>query len=93
MHLEGRKHCPILQEQLKGDHRLHDRLGRRDFPFKHLQRQEHCSAVGTAGHGHPDRRRNVPGNRQDFYEFIVPQRASELTAAKQTIGFALVLHI
>lgn len=32
MHPGGRKHCPILQEQFKGDQRLHDRVGRREPP-------------------------------------------------------------
>lgn len=85
--LGGRKYCPILQEQLKGNHRFHDRVGRRDSP------QSSAEPVGTTGHGHPEKRRNVPGNRQDFFGFTVPQRASELTAAKLTIGSAPVLHI
>lgn len=37
--------------------------------------------MGTTGHGHPDRRRNAPGNRQDFCEFIVLQRAADSSQA------------
>lgn len=51
--------------------------------LKHLQSQEHCSAAGTIGHGHPDRRRNVPGNSQDFYEFTVPQRGQSAVSWQQ----------
>ena len=35
------------------------------------------------------RRRNLPGSRQDCYEFIVPRRATKLTATTPAISFDL----
>lgn len=48
--------------------------------LKHLQSQEHCSAAGTTGHGHPDRQRNVQGTVRTSMNLLCPRGGSQLWA-------------
>lgn len=49
MYLGGRKHCPILQEQLKDDHRLYDRVGRRDTALSICRARDSAQQWGQLG--------------------------------------------
>lgn len=49
MHPGGRKHFPILPEQLKSDHRLHDKLGRRDLSLSICRTRNTAQKWGQVG--------------------------------------------